>query len=222
MADKQPSACVPCQGKGLCGGKGLLTLKDGAWTNNPLSIQVLGICSALAVTNKLENSLVMGGALIFVCVGSNLFVSLLRKWTPHRIRMIAEVAIIATFVILFDQFLKAFYWDMSKQLGPYVGLIITNCIIMGRAEAFALQNPPVLSIVDGAANGLGYAVVLAIIGFFRELLGSGEVLGHRLLDGDWYTPNQLMILAPGAFFALGVVIAIFNIFRKPDAQEKKE
>lgn len=222
MADKQPSACVPCQGKGLCGGKGLLTLKDGAWTNNPLSIQVLGICSALAVTNKLENSLVMGGALIFVCVFSNLFVSLLRKWTPHRIRMIAEVAIIATFVILFDQFLKAFYWDMSKQLGPYVGLIITNCIIMGRAEAFALQNPPVLSIVDGAANGLGYAVVLAIIGFFRELLGSGEVLGHRLLDSDWYTPNQLMILAPGAFFTLGVGIAIFNIFRKPDSQEKKE
>lgn len=222
MADKQPSACVPCQGKGLCGGKGLLTLKDGAWTNNPLSIQVLGICSALAVTNKLENSLVMGGALIFVCVFSNLFVSLLRKWTPHRIRMIAEVAIIATFVILFDQFLKAFYWDMSKQLGPYVGLIITNCIIMGRAEAFALQNPPVLSIVDGAANGLGYAAVLAIIGFFRELLGSGEVLGHRLLDSAWYTPNQLMILAPGAFFALGVVIAIFNIFRKPDSQEKKE
>jgi Na+-transporting NADH:ubiquinone oxidoreductase subunit D len=216
MADEQPSACLPCQGKGLCGGKGLLTLKDGAWTNNPLSIQVLGICSALAVTNKLENSLVMGAALIFVCVGSNLFVSLLRKHTPHRIRMIAEVAIIATFVIIFDQFLKAFYWDMSKQLGPYVGLIITNCIIMGRAEAFALQNPPVLSMVDGMANGLGYAVVLAIIGFFRELLGSGEILGRPVLSGEWYTPNQLMILAPGAFFALGIVIAIFNVFRKPE------
>ncbi len=197
----------------------MLTLKDGVWTTNPLAIQVLGICSALAVTNRLENSLVMGTALIFVCVGSNLFVSLLRNITPHRIRMIAEVAIIATFVILFDQFLKAFYWDMSKQLGPYVGLIITNCIVMGRAEAFALQNPPLLSIVDGAANGLGYAAVLAIIGFFRELLGTGEVLGYPVLTSEWYTPNQLMILAPGAFFALGIVIAIYKVFRGPDSEE---
>jgi Na+-transporting NADH:ubiquinone oxidoreductase subunit D len=131
-----------------------VTFKEGAWANNPLAIQVLGICSALAVTSRLENSLVMGAALLFVCVGSNLFVSLLRKHIPHRIRMVAEVAIIATFVILFDLILKAFYWDMSKQLGPYVGLIITNCIVMGRAEAFALQNPPMLSIVDGIANGV--------------------------------------------------------------------
>ena len=220
MADKQ-LACMTCGPKGLCGGRGLLTLKDGAWANNPLAIQMLGICSALAVTNRLENSLVMGAALIFVCVGSNLLVSLLRKHTPHRIRMIAEVAIIATFVILFDQFLKAFYWDMSKQLGPYVGLIITNCIVMGRAEAFALQNPPVLSIVDGVANGLGYAVVLAIIGFFRELLGTGEIFGYEVLSGQWYTPNQLMILAPGAFFALGIVIGIFNWIKGPEPQENK-
>ena len=220
MADKQ-LACMTCEPKGLCGGRGLLTLKDGAWANNPLAIQMLGICSALAVTNRLENSLVMGAALIFVCVGSNLLVSLLRKHTPHRIRMIAEVAIIATFVILFDQFLKAFYWDMSKQLGPYVGLIITNCIVMGRAEAFALQNPPVLSIVDGVANGLGYAVILAIIGFFRELLGTGEIFGYEVLSGQWYTPNQLMILAPGAFFALGIVIAVFNAIKGPEPQENK-
>lgn len=220
MADKQ-LACMTCEPKGLCGGRGLLTLKDGAWANNPLAIQILGICSALAVTNRLENSLVMGAALIFVCVGSNLLVSLLRKHTPHRIRMIAEVAIIATFVIVFDQFLKAFYWDMSKQLGPYVGLIITNCIVMGRAEAFALQNPPVLSIVDGLANGLGYAVVLAIIGFFRELLGTGEIFGYEVLSGQWYTPNQLMILAPGAFFALGIVIAVFNAIKGPELEEKK-
>jgi Na+-transporting NADH:ubiquinone oxidoreductase subunit D len=220
MSDKKPT-CVTCQSSGICGGKGLLTLKEGAWTNNPLAIQILGICSALAVTNKLENSLVMGGALIFVCVCSNLFVSLLRNVTPHRIRMIAEVAIIATFVILFDQFLKAFYWEMSKQLGPYVGLIITNCIIMGRAEAFALQNPPVLSMIDGAANGLGYAAVLAIIGFFRELLGSGEILGYTVLSGRWYTANQLMILAPGAFFTMGIVIAIFNVLKGPDTEEKK-
>jgi len=221
MADKQ-LACAACETKGLYGGKGLLTLKEGAWANNPLAIQVLGICSALAVTNRLENSLVMGAALIFVCVGSNLIVSLLRKRTPHRIRMIAEVAIIATFVILFDQFLKAFYWDMSKQLGPYVGLIITNCIVMGRAEAFALQNPPVLSMVDGLANGIGYAVVLAIIGFFRELLGTGEILGYKIpVFSEWYTPNQLMILAPGAFFALGIVIGIFNAIKGPEPEENK-
>ncbi len=221
MAASQQLACATCQPKGLCQGKGIVTLKEGAWANNPLAIQVLGICSALAVTSRLENSLVMGAALIFVCVGSNLIVSLLRKCTPRRIRMIAEVAVIATFVIVFDQFLKAFYWDMSKQLGPYVGLIITNCIVMGRAEAFALQNPPVLSMVDGLANGLGYAAVLAIIGFFRELLGAGEIFGYPVLSGEWYTPNQIMILAPGAFFALGIVIGIFNLIKGPKPEEKK-
>ena len=210
-----PVAC------GLCEGKGLLTLKDGVWHNNPISIQILGICSALAVTNRLENALVMGGALVFVTAMSNLFVSLLRGLTPRRIRMIAEVAIIATFVILFDQFLKAFYWDMSKQLGPYVGLIITNCIVMGRAEAFALQNRPLLSLVDGAANGLGYAFVLAIIGFVRELSGTGKLFGHPILSAAWYTPNQLMILAPGAFIALGFVIALLNAVKPPEPQEKK-
>jgi Na+-transporting NADH:ubiquinone oxidoreductase subunit D len=222
MANNNPASCSTCGSKGLCGGKGVVTLKDGVWGINPLAIQVLGICSALAVTNRLETSLVMGAALIFVCVGSNLLVSLLRNYTPHRIRMIAEVAIIATFVILFDQFLKAFYWDMSKQLGPYVGLIITNCIVMGRAEAFALQNPPILSMVDGLANGLGYAAVLGIIGFWRELLGTGQVLGFTILPGRWYAPNQLMILAPGAFFALGAVIALFNAIKGPDPEEEKK
>lgn len=204
--------CTTCvgTGQGPCDGKGVKTLKEGVWTSNPISIQILGICSALAVTNRLENSLVMGAALIFVGVGSNLFVSLLRNVTPRRIRMIAEVAIIATFVIVFDQVLKAYYWEMSKQLGPYVGLIITNCIIMGRAEGFALQNRPLVSMVDGLANGLGYAAVLAVIGFSRELLGTGAIFGHVVLDPSWYTPNQLMVLAPGAFIALGVLIAVFN------------
>jgi Na+-transporting NADH:ubiquinone oxidoreductase subunit D len=134
--------------------------------------------------------------------------------------MIAEVAIIATFVILFDQVLKAYYWPMSRQLGPYVGLIITNCIIMGRAEAFALQNPPILSVVDGVANGLGYGVVLGLIGATRELLGSGQLLGYQVLGADWYTPNQLMILAPGAFLALGFLIALFNALAgKGDEEE---
>ena len=212
MADSSQQHC------GACDGKGQLTMKEGIWKDNPISIQVLGICSALAVTSRLENSLVMGAALIFVCVGSNLFVSLLRKVTPRRIRMIAEVAIIATFVILFDQFLKAFYWDMSKMLGPYVGLIITTCIIMGRAEAFALQNPPILSMVDGLANGIGYAFVLAIVGFIRELLGTGQVLGYEILSGNWYEPNQLMILAPGAFVVLGLLIAALNAIAKIDPE----
>jgi len=120
------------------------------------------------------------------------------------------------------QFLKAFYWDMSKQLGPYVGLIITNCIVMGRAEAFALQNPPILSIVDGIANGIGYAAILAIIGFFRELLGTGEIFGRTIpVFSEWYTPNQLMILAPGAFVALGIVIGIFNAIKGPEPEENK-
>ena len=216
----------PCAG-GLCGGKGRTVMKDGLWKNNPISIQILGICSALAVTNRLENALVMGAALVFVCAMSNLLVSLLRRATPRRIRMIAEVAIIATFVILFDQFLKAYYWPMSKQLGPYVGLIITNCIVMGRAEAFALQNPPVVSIVDGVANGLGYAGVLAIIGFVRELTGTGRILlvekllGHPFDISAWYASNQVMILAPGAFFALGFLIAAFNRLSPPESEENK-
>lgn len=217
MADSKGS--MTCGG--MCGGKGIETFKEGAWANNPIAIQVLGICSALAVTSKLSNSLVMGVALLFVCVGSNLFVSLLRNRTPHRIRMIAEVAIIATFVILFDQILKAFFPAMSKQLGPYVGLIITNCIVMGRAEAFALQNPPLLSMIDGVANGVGYGVVLAAIGFFRELFGTGEVMGYKLLSESWYTPNQVISSAPGAFIALGILIAIFNAVKGPDPEESK-
>ena len=207
--------------EGIFCGKGKRTFIDGVWTNNPISIQILGICSALAVTNRLENALVMGAAIVFVGAMSNLLVSLLRKATPRRIRLIAEVAIIATFVILFDLFLKAFYWEMSKQLGPYVGLIITNCIIMGRAEAFALHNPPLVATLDGAANGLGYTMVLGVIGLFRELLGNGTIFGERVLLAEWYTPNQMMILAPGAFNALGFLIAIFNVIRPPEAEEKK-
>ena len=216
-----PVACGPC------GGKGMATWKDGIWKNNPISIQILGICSALAVTNRFENALVMGVALIFVATTSNLLVSLLRNITPRRIRMMAEMAVIATSVIVFDQFLKAFYWDMSKQLGPYVGLIITNCIVMGRAEAFALQNPPVLSVVDGLANGLGYAVILAVIGFFRELLGTGKVLLFEKwfdlpLDiSVWYERNLIMIMAPGAFVALGFLIALFNVLKPPEPEDTK-
>lgn len=220
MADNIPMTCGPCA-QGLCGGKGKQTFNEGLWKENPIAIQILGICSALAVTNRLQNALVMGIALIFVAAMSNLLVSILRKATPRRIRMIAEVAIIATFVIMFDQFLKAFYWDMSKQLGPYVGLIITNCIVMGRAEAFALQNPPLVSVVDGLGNGAGYAIVLAIIAFFRELIGAGTVFGYTVLSPEWYVPNQVMILAPGAFIALGFLIALYNRVKGEEPEEKK-
>ncbi len=212
----------PRCGGGLCGGKCGATLKSGIVTGNPIIHQVLGICSALAVTSRLENAIVMGGALIFVASMSNLFVSLLRTIIPRRIRMIVEVAIIATFVIIFDQFLKAFYWDMSRQLGPYVGLIITNCIIMGRAEAFASQNPKLLSIIDGIANGLGFALILILIAFFRELLGAGTLLGFRVLAPAWYTPNLLMVLAPGAFFTAGFLIWIINWIRQPAAASEDD
>ena len=185
-------------------------MADGLYKANPVTHQVLGICIFLAVTNRVANSIVMGLALIFVLAMSNLFISLLRNQIPNRIRMIAEVAIIATFVILLDQFLKAFFWDMSQRLGPYVALIITNCIVMGRAEAFATQNPPLPSMIDGIANGIGYALILLIIGFFRELIGSGTLLGHTVLSTSWYLPNVLFLLAPGAFITAGFLIWLFN------------
>jgi Na+-transporting NADH:ubiquinone oxidoreductase subunit D len=217
MANESRSA--PAQGARSGKGKFREILADGIYKVNPVTHQVLGICIFLAVTNRVENSLVMGGALIFVLTLSNLFISLLRNQIPSRIRMIAEVAIIATFVIFLDQFLKAFYWEMSKQLGPYVALIITNCIVMGRAEAFALQNPPLESVIDGLANGIGYALILVVIGVVRELIGSGSILGFTLLSELWYTPNLLFVLAPGAFFAAGFLIWVFNALN-PNHQEE--
>lgn len=206
--------CKTC--KGFCGGKGKETIVQGLWKNNPLSVQILGVCSALAVTSNLANSIVMSIALTIVCVGTNVIVSLLRGIIPRRIRMIAEVVIIATFVIIFDQYLKAYYFDMSRQLGPYVGLIITNCIIMGRAETFALHNPPSISALDGLANGLGYTAGLCLVGSVRELLGKGQLLGYNIFSSDWYEPNQLIAQAPGAFIALGCIIAIANFFGKKE------
>ena len=198
-------------------GKGKLRtiLRDGVYKANPITHQVLGICSALAVTGRVENALVMGFAVIFVTTLSNLIVSVLRNLIPTRIRMIAEVAIIATFVIVFDQFLKAFYWQMSLQLGPYVALIITNCIVMGRAEAFAMQNTPGLSAFDGLANGIGYALIMVIISIFRELIGAGTLLGYTILSAQWYPSNLLFVLAPGAFFTAGFLIWVFNMVNPP-------
>jgi Na+-transporting NADH:ubiquinone oxidoreductase subunit D len=180
-------------------------VKENVGINNPVFVQILGICSTLAVTNVLKNTVVMCAGLIFVTGLSNLTVSILRKYIPGRIRMMVETLIIAAYVIIVDVVLKAFIPDISRQLGPYVGLIITNCIIMGRAEAFALTNPPALSLVDGLSSGLGYSYVLLIIAFLRELLGSGSIWGFRVL-GDWWTNWNIMIMAPGAFFMLALFI----------------
>jgi Na+-transporting NADH:ubiquinone oxidoreductase subunit D len=179
--------------------------KENVGINNPVFVQILGICSTLAVTNVLKNTMVMCAGLVFVTGLSNLTVSILRKYIPGRIRMMVETLIIAAYVIIVDVVLKAFIPDISRQLGPYVGLIITNCIIMGRAEAFALSNPPTLSLVDGLSSGLGYSYVLLIIAFLRELLGSGSIWGFRVL-GDWWTNWNIMIMAPGAFFMLALFI----------------
>jgi len=175
--------------------------------DNPVFVQVLGICSTLAVTNALKNTVVMCLGLVFVLALSNLTISILRKWIPSRVRMMVEVLIIASFVIIVDIVLKAYLPNISRQLGPYVGLIITNCIIMGRAEAFALDHPPHLSLVDGVATGLGYSYVLLIIAVVRELLGSGSLWGIPVM-GDWWTNWSIMVMAPGAFFVLATFIWI--------------
>ena len=188
--------------------------------DNPVFVQVLGICSTLAVTNVVRNTLVMCLGLIFVISCSNMTVSALRKFIPSRIRMIVEVLIIASYVIVVDIVLKAYLPDISRQLGPYVGLIITNCIIMGRAEAFALANRPLPSLVDGFAAGLGYSYVLLTIAFFRELLGSGTIWGYPVL-GDWWVNWAIMVMAPGAFFMLAIFIwVVRGAILKPEKEAK--
>jgi Na+-transporting NADH:ubiquinone oxidoreductase subunit D len=193
--------------------------KENIGINNPVFVQILGICSTLAVTNVLRNTVVMCAGLVFVTGLSNLTVSALRKYIPGRVRMMVETLIIAAYVIIVDVVLKAYIPDISRQLGPYVGLIITNCIIMGRAEAFALGNPPGLSLVDGLTSGLGYSYVLLIIAFIRELLGSGSIWGVRVL-GEWWTNWNIMIMAPGAFFMLALFIWVVkgNFMKEKKAQ----
>jgi Na+-transporting NADH:ubiquinone oxidoreductase subunit D len=185
-------------------------LLDPLFNNNPIALQVLGICSALAVTTKMETAIVMSIGLTAVTACSNLAISLIRNRIPSSIRIVVQLTVIASLVIVTDQILKAFLFDVSKQLSVFVGLIITNCIVMGRAEAFAMQNPPMVSFVDGIGNGLGYSLVLITIAFVRELTGSGRILGMQILplvtEGGWYTPNGLMVLAPGAFFLIGTFI----------------
>ncbi len=185
-------------------------LVDPLHINNPITLQVLGICSALAVTTKLETAIVMSAALTFVLVGSNMVISALRNLIPGSVRIIVQLAVIASLVIVADQLLKAFVYDVSKQLSVFVGLIITNCIVMGRAEAFAMANPVGKSALDGLGNAAGYSIILVVVAFFRELFGSGKVLGMTVMEttnnGGWYQANGLLVLSPGAFFLIGLII----------------
>lgn len=198
-------------------------LIDPIFNNNPIALQILGICSALAVTSKLETALVMALAVTLVTAFANLSVSLIRNFIPNSIRIIVEMTIMASLVIIADQLIKAYAFDVSKQLSVYVGLIITNCILMGRAEAFALKNPPVVSFLDGIGNGAGYSFVLISVGIVRELIGSGKLLGFTIFstvhDGGWYTPNGLFVLAPSAFFLIGLLIWIIRTFNPEQVEE---
>jgi Na+-transporting NADH:ubiquinone oxidoreductase subunit D len=198
-------------------------LLDPLINNNPIGLQVLGICSALAVTTKMSTALVMSAAVVVVTALANVSVSAIRNYVPPSIRIIVQLTIIASLVIITDQVLKAYVYDISRQLSVFVGLIITNCIVMGRAEAFAMQNPPKLSLVDGIGNGLGYALVLMLVAFMRELFGSGKVFGYTVLqpvnEGGWYVPNGLMVLAPAAFFLIGGFIWVVRSYKPEQVEE---
>jgi Na+-transporting NADH:ubiquinone oxidoreductase subunit D len=190
--------------------------------NNPIALQILGICSALAVTSNLNTAFVMTLAVTVVTAFSNFFISLIRNYIPSNIRIIVQMTIIASLVIVVDQILKAVAYDVSKQLSVFVGLIITNCIVMGRAEAFAMKNPPGVSFMDGIGNGLGYGAVLMFVGFVRELFGSGSLFGFEILplinNGGWYQANGLLLLPPSAFFIIGMLIWIIRTVDKKQVE----
>ena len=200
-------------------------LFDPVLRKNPITLLVLGICSSLAVTSKLETTAVMALSVTLVTACSSFFISMIRRQIPSSIRIIVQMTIIATMVIIVDQLLKAYAFGISKQLSVFVGLIITNCIVLGRAEGFAMQNPPVVSFLDGIGNGAGYSMVLFIVGFFRELIGSGRLFGAIVLplqnEGGWYLPNGLFLLPPSAFFIIGGVIWLIRTI-KPEQKEKGE
>ncbi len=204
------------------------------FTSNPIALQVLGICSALAVTTQLKTSIVMAIAVTVVTACSSAAISSIRNFIPSSIRIIVQMTIIASLVIVVDQFLKAYAYEVSKTLSVFVGLIITNCIVMGRAEAFAMKEPPLRSFLDGIGNGLGYGLILIAVGFFRELFGSGKLLGYQVVPtapptseaatgifGDlYYTPNGLMLLAPSAFFLIGLFIWVLRTFRPEQIEQE--
>jgi Na+-transporting NADH:ubiquinone oxidoreductase subunit D len=191
--------------------------------NNPIAVQVLGICSALAVTTRMDKALVMGIGVILVTALANFAVSLVRNHTPGSIRIIVQLSIIASLVIVVDQILRATLYELSLELSVYVGLIITNCIVMGRAEGYAMNNPPWPSLLDGVGNGLGYALLLLLVAFARELLGAGKLFGVTVLpltqDGGWYEANGLMLLAPSALFIVALIIWLLRTL-KPELQEE--
>lgn len=191
--------------------------------NNPIALQVLGICSALAVTSKMETTIVMCIALTLVTAFSSLFISIIRNHIPSSVRIIVQMTIIASLVIVVDQLLKAYAYDIAKQLSVFVGLIITNCIVMGRAEAYAMKSPPFMSFLDGIGNGLGYSVVLITVGVIRELFGSGSLFGIEILplvsNGGWYQPMGLLLMPPSAFFIIGLFIWVLRTFRKEQVEK---
>ena len=199
------------------------TLLEPIVANNPVALQILGICSALAVTSSMKVAFVMCLALTTVAAFANLFVSIIRHHIPSSIRIIVQMTIIASLVIVVDQVLKAVAYDISKQLSVFVGLIITNCIVMGRAEAFAMKNPPMASFYDGIGNGLGYSMILMVVAFFRELFGAGKLWGYEVLalttDGGWYVANGMMLMAPSAFFLIGLLIWVIRIYDKKQVEE---
>ena len=201
------------------------TLTAPIFKNNPIALQILGICSALAVTSSMQVTLVMCVALTAVVSFSNLGVSLIRNHIPGSIRIIVQMIIIASLVIVVDQILKAYAFEISKTLSVFVGLIITNCIVMGRAEAFAMKNPPVASFIDGLGNGMGYGLILMLVGIIRELFGAGSLSGVTILqtvnNGGWYVPNGMLLLPPSAFFIIGLIIWAFRTW-KPNQVEERE
>ena len=198
-------------------------LYEPVFDNNPIGLQVLGVCSALAVTTKLDTAITMSIALTVVTGLSSFTISLVRNATPTNIRMIVQMTIISSLVIVTDQVLKAFVPDISRQLSVFVGLIITNCIVLGRAEAYAMQNDPISSFIDGIGNGFGYSLVLLMAGFIRELFGSGTLLGYTVLEttnkGGWYVPNGLMLLSPAAFFIIGLSIWALRSWKPEQVEE---
>jgi Na+-transporting NADH:ubiquinone oxidoreductase subunit D len=198
-------------------------LLDPIIKNNPIALQILGICSALAVTTKLETALAMSVAVTLVTGLSSASIAMIRSYIPNSIRIIVQMTIIAMLVILVDQFLKAYFFGISKQMSVFVGLIITNCIVMGRAEAFAMKNSPSMSFFDGVGNGLGYSFILIVVATFRELLGKGQLLGYPILGADGivatgYVPNGLMLLPPSAFFLIGLIIWMIRTFKKDQVE----